>query len=180
MKIVIVNGVGRTGKDQFVDFFKKNYKYKCVNWSTIDKVKKISKKNFGWNGEKTDDARLFLSEIKRVWSEFNNGPFEDMNKKIYSHYSKLKKKEKNNIIYFIHCREPQEIQKFVDKYGDSCITLLLKRDNIEVPNNNSDKNVTNFNYDYIIDNNGDKTMLEIQAKNFIQKLSFKYALVVLE
>jgi len=75
MKIIIVNGSSGVGKDEFANLFKKNYQYKCYNWSTIDKVKKISEHNFGWNGDKTDEARKFLSEIKRIWTEFNNGPF---------------------------------------------------------------------------------------------------------
>ena len=170
MKIVIVNGAAKVGKDQFANFFKKHYKYKSVNWSTIDKVKKISKRNFGWNGKKTDEARKLLSEMKRIWSEFNNGPFEDMVQKISKYNSGLKKVDKENIIYFIHCREPHEIQKFVDKYGDKCITMLLNKEDREVPNNESDKNVANFKYDYYIDNNGNKKDLEKQVKDFIEKL----------
>lgn len=170
MKVIIINGSASVGKDQFANFFKKHYKHKSVNWSTIDKVKKVSKKHFGWNGKKTNEARLFLSEIKRVWSEFNNGPFEDINNKIFNHYSKLNKKDRKNIVYFIHCREPHEIKKFIEKYNDLCLTILLKRDNVEVPNNESDKNVMNFTYDYVIDNNGDKKLLKEQVLNFIKIL----------
>jgi len=170
MKIVVVNGSARSGKDNFVNYFKKHYNSKCFNWSTIDKVKRVSRRNFGWNGRKTDEARLFLSELKRIWTEFNNGPFEDMVNKITRHYTKLDKKDKQNVIYFIHCREPHEIQKFVDKYEDKCITLLLKRDDRDVPNNESDKNVANFNYDHIINNIGDKKQLEKEAIEFINKI----------
>ena len=65
MKVIIVNGSSRVGKDQFANFFKKHYEYKCVNWSTIDKVKKVSKRNFGWNGKKTDEESQILLI---VWS----------------------------------------------------------------------------------------------------------------
>jgi len=164
-----LNGSAKSGKDQFAKFAK-NYHKDCVNWSTIDKVKKIAKRNFGWDDKKTDEARLFLSEIKRVWSEFNNGPFEDMIKKITNHHSKLDENQKNNFIYFIHCREPHEIQKFVDEYKSQCITILLKRDDREVPNNDSDKNVANFNYDYLIQNNGNKKDLKTEAIDFIEKI----------
>jgi len=170
MKIIIVNGSNNCGKDQFANFFKKYYEYKSVNWSTIDKVKKISKRNFGWDGKKTDDARLFLSEIKRVWSEFNNGPFEDMVQKIFKYNSNLSKSERQNVVYFIHCREPHEIQKFVDKYGIKCLTVLLKRDDREIANNDSDKNVANYEYDFYIDNNGDKKELEKQVLEFIETI----------
>ena len=173
MKIIIINGSSSVGKDNFANFFKKHYEYKSVNWSTIDKVKKVSKRNFGWNGKKTDEARLFLSEIKRVWTNFNNGPFEDMINKITKHYSKLEKKEQQNMIYFIHCREAHEIQKFVDKYGDDCKTILLKREDREVPNNDSDRNVANFNYDFTIDNNGNKQDLKKQSLEFINTLTKK-------
>ena len=173
MKVIIINGAARNGKDQFVNFFTKNYEFKTVNWSTIDKVKKVAKSNFGWDGKKTDEARLFLSEIKRVWSDYNDGPFKYMVNKISKHFDKLDKKDKKNMIYFIHCREPKEIQKFVDYYVDDCITILLKREDREVPNNDSDKNVSNFNYDYTIDNDGDKKLLKKKSLEFIEILKNK-------
>ena len=111
MKIVILNGSNQTGKTNFARFFKKHYEYKCINWSTIDKIKKLSKRHFGWDGKKTDEARKFLSEMKRIWVEYNNGPFNDMVEQISTHYSKLNKKDKKNFIYFIDCREPYEIQR---------------------------------------------------------------------
>lgn len=167
MRIIILNGSANRGKDNFANFFKKHYKYVCLNWSTIDQVKMVSKKYFGWDGKKTDDARKFLSDIKRIWSDYNNGPFDNMVKQI-SKYNRNHKKDREYTIYFIHCREPREIQKFVDKYGNKCITILLTRDDREIPNNDSDKNVANFNYDYVINNNGDKKDLENEAIKFVK------------
>ena len=135
-----------------------------------DQVKKISKNSFNWNEEKTDEARRFLSELKRIWTEFNNGPFEYMSNKISKHYNSLINIDQDNVVYFIHCREPKEIQKFLDKYGDNCVTLLVRRNNVNVPNNESDKNVENFDYDYYIDNDGDKEDLKQKAKEFIKIL----------
>jgi hypothetical protein len=168
MKVIVINGSARSGKDQFTNYVKKHYDGKCMNWSTIDKVKKISRRNLGWDGKKTEEARKFLSEIKRVWGEYNNGPFMDITKRISTFNSKLNKKNKKNIIYFIHCREPYEIQKFVDKYGDKCMTVLLKRDDREVPDNLADKNVGNFDYNVTIQNNGNKKDLEKDAIKFIE------------
>ena len=45
------------------------------------------------NHAETDDARKFLSEMKRIWSEYNNGPFNDVVEKIDKHNKKLDKKE---------------------------------------------------------------------------------------
>lgn len=171
MKIFVINGSASSGKDQFVKFIKQNSKNKCFNWSTIDKVKKITRKHFGWNAEKTEDSRLFLSEVKKIWSEFNDGPFTHMSNKIDRHHSKLIKKHKREVIYFIHCREPEEIQKFVEKYADKCSTILIKRKGIEIPNNNSDKNVHDYQYDYVIENNEDLTVLETKAKSFLNEIN---------
>jgi dephospho-CoA kinase len=170
MQILIINGAATSGKDQFVKFFKKNYPYKCYNWSTIDKVKKIAKKHLGWDGRKTDEARLFLSEIKRIWSNYNNGPFQYMVEKIETNHRKLEEDDKNRVIYFIHCRESDEIQKFVSYFGDKCHSLLILRKNINVPKNKSDENVEHFSYDFTIENNGDLTELEKKAKEFVKKL----------
>jgi dephospho-CoA kinase len=175
MKVVIINGAAMNGKTNFSRFFKKHYEYKCVNWSTIDKIKKIAKRNFGWDGKKTNEGRKFLSEIKRIWGDYNNGPFTDMVKKIANHSSSLNKKDRENFIYFVDVREPYEIQKFVNEYGDNCITVLLKRDDREVPDNDADRNVANFDYDYTIENNGVKKDLEKSAIKFIEEIKNKKA-----
>jgi len=73
--LILINGANNSGKDQFVEFFAKHYKFKTVNLSTIDRVKELSEQYFGWNGKKTEEARKFLAEMKRIWAEFNNGPF---------------------------------------------------------------------------------------------------------
>lgn len=174
MYVIVVNGSNQSGKDQFVEFFGKHYEFKSLNWSTIDKVKELASKNFGWNGKKTEEARKFLSEMKRIWSEFNNGPFIYMTKKIKSHYSKLSKKDKYTIIYFIHCREPQEIEKFKNKYKEKCITVLIKRDirteKNKIANNLSDMNVDNYSYDKIIMNTGNKMDLELESIKFVEEI----------
>jgi hypothetical protein len=58
----------------------------------------------------------------------------------------------------------------VDKYNNKCITVLLKREDRDIPNNESDKNVANFNYDFIINNVGDKKQLEKEALDFLNKI----------
>lgn len=167
MKVIIINGTGGSGKDLFVEFFQKNYKYKCLNLSTVDDVKEIAENYLGWDGIKNDKSRKFLSELKRIWKEYNNGPFNGIINKIteFENYTKNKKN-----IFFVHSREPKEIQEFVDKFGDKCITLLVKR-NVEIPNNDSDMNVEKFNYDYIIENNDTIKELELKAIDFIKKVS---------
>ena len=64
-----------------------------------------------------------------------------------------------------------QVSEFVDKYKDKCITILLKRCDRDVPNNDSDKNVSNFNYNYLIENSGNKKDLEKEALNFLKKIT---------
>jgi hypothetical protein len=142
--IVIINGVARSGKDTFVELYTKHSTKYIINKSTIDKAKEIALL-MGWNGKKDDKSRKLLSDIKQLHTDYNDGPFET-----------LKNNAKNlgyNSMIFIHCRESDQIQKFKDCFKDECTTLLIKRDNIETPNNKSDKDVFNFNYDLIVENN---------------------------
>lgn len=171
MKVIIINGAAASGKDQFVKYFQKHYPYQCCNWSTIDKVKEIAQNHLGWDGEKIENARLFLSELKRIWSDYNNGPFQWMVKKIDSHYQEQNDEDKSKVVYFIHCRESDEIQKFKATYGNKCHTLLIQRDGMKMPENKSDKNVGRYPYDFINENNGDLNELEIKARNFAKSMA---------
>ena len=177
MQVIIINGSNSSGKDNFVEYFIKHYEFKAINMSTIDRVKELAKKYYGWNGKKTEEARKFLADMKKVWSEFNNGPFNYTTNEIKEHYDKLDKKEKKNFVYFVHCREPEEIQKFKDKYGDDCLTVLLKREERnekkQIANNHADMNVDNYNYDNIILNNGSKIDLELESVKFVEIIKNK-------
>ena len=174
MIIILLNGANNSGKDQFANFFAKHYESKCINLSTIDRVKELSKKYFGWNGKKDNESRKFLSEMKRIWSEFNNGPFLYMVEKIKENNLKLEKKDKDGVVYFIHCREPLEIEKFKDEYKDSFLSVLLKREIRDekkaIADNDSDMNVDNYEYDKIILNNSTKIDLELEAVKYVEEI----------
>lgn len=176
MIVVIINGSNNSGKDNFVDFFIKHYKYKSINMSTIDRVKHISKKYFGWDGKKNEKSRKFLAEIKKLWADYNNGPFLYMVQNIENHYNLLSKKNKENFVFFIHCREPEEIDKFKKQY-DKCITVLLKRndrtDKNKIADNHADMGVENYDYDLIVNNNGNKIDLELESIKFIEYIKNK-------
>lgn len=178
MKIIIINGSSKAGKDKFVKLFKYEHDdLRVKNYSSIDKVKSIAEIAFGWNGKKDEKSRKMLSDIKKAWSEFNNGPTNDIiNKiKIDIQYSIDNKKDKENI-YFVHIREPEEINKIKNIYKNECITLLIKKDNNgDIPNNYSDKNVDNYKYDIIIENNGNLDDLKSKVDDFYKKISKDYA-----
>ena len=170
MKVVVINGVAISGKDKFVSFFKEiSNDLRVKNYSSIDRVKQISEICFGWDGKKNDKSRQLLSEIKRVWTEYNDGPFETIKTQIETDikWSKNKGKDVSKNVYFLHIREPKEILKVKKYYGD-CITLLIKKDVNFIPNNYSDKNVENFDYDYIVDNNKSEKELRKRADEFLR------------
>ena len=158
-KIVIINGTGGCGKDTFVDICSK-YK-KVYNFSSIDSLKEIAR-IIGWNGSKSDKDRKFLSDLKKLTTEYNDFAFNNIKDAINNFNNS------NDELMFIHIREPEEIKKVVDKFKVK--TLLIKRENQElIKTNNSDAFVLNYNYDYIIINT---TLEEYENKalNFIKEL----------
>ncbi len=157
-KIIIINGSGGCGKDQFIEFFK-HKKIIVYNISTIDKVKKIAKL-MGWNGEKDETSRKFLSDLKSLWINFNSYIFDDI---INFCDSKINSKQ---TFIFIHCREPEEIKKFKKYFKNKCITLLIKRPEFILYSNSSDRNVDKYEYDKILFNNKSLKHLKKLANNF--------------
>lgn len=163
-KVIVINGVGTCGKDTFVEFFKKYSKSNVRLISTVDDVKMILKE-MGWDGKTKDvKTRKALHDIKMVWTEYNNGVFNGIKEAINEHSLK------RETIFFVMCREPEEIRKFKDYYRSSCTTLLVKRDSAVVKGNYADESVYDYAYDVIIDNNGTLSQLEDSAKLFIEEL----------
>ena len=74
---------------------------------------------------------------------------------------------------FIDCREPKEIQKFVDRLGAKTIFIDRKIEDYNA-SNHADANVENFEYDIVINNNGTLEDLAAAAMNFIKTEGIKY------
>lgn len=171
-KIFVINGHNQVGKDTFVKMLQEiadNKNEKILNVSTIDYVKDIAKK-CGWDGTKTDRNRRFLSDLKDLLTEWNDGPHKAIDEIIY-HYN-----ETMNAI-FIHCREPEEIRRFVDDYAATTI-LVERNDAIQCSSNHADLGVNNYNYDIIINNSRGLKELKEEAEIFYdsflsEKLDFK-------
>ena len=172
MRVVVINGVGGAGKDLFVAFCASILgPDKVKNYSTVDYVKAVAAQS-GWDGTKDDKNRKFLSELKRVLTEWDYIPYrrtkieiEDFEEKMF----KMGGKYAENSIMFIHCREPKEIQRFKEEFGAT--TLLIQRDAAEEKNwqNESDKAVFNYEYDCVIPNNGSLSELRARAEIFLRE-----------
>jgi len=172
MKIIVINGGASVGKDKFVEIFTNLSNFRVKNYSSVDKIKHISEMCFGWNGKKDEKSRKFLSDVKRAWSEFNDGPTNDILNRIEIDIKYCIENGKNieNNVYFVHIREPEEIAKIQKIYGDNCITLIINK-NVDIhPDNSSDKNVNNYEYQYTIDNNSGLEELNEKVKQFITNI----------
>ena len=160
-EIVVINGTGGSGKDTFVSFVKEVVKVK--NFSSIDKVKEIAKM-VGWGGNecKTDKDRKFLSDLKKLTTEYNDMSFRTIKEAIEEF------RNSDEEIMFIHIREPEEIERAVLEFG--CKTLLVKRKGYKnIETNYSDAHVDDYKYDYVIEND---TLEELEkvAREWAKKL----------
>ena len=100
-EIVVINGSGGVGKDTFVQFCGEYTS--IMNISSVDKVKEAAKVLAGWNGEKDEKSRKFLSDLKELGIEYNDAPF----KYISNMAEEFKNSDKQ--IMFVHIREFEEI-----------------------------------------------------------------------
>ncbi len=158
-EIIIINGTGGSGKDTFVEYVSKYAK--VYNFSSVDKVKEVAKL-IGWSGTKTDKDRKFLSDLKKLTTEYNDMSFNSIKNAVE------KFEKSNDEIMFIHIREPEEISRAVNKFNAK--TLLVKREGLDlITTNYSDASVENYNYDFVIKNTT-LNELDNSAERLVDKL----------
>ena len=146
---IIINGKGGVGKDTLCDFVSNHFRTKKI--SSITPILKIAKAGH-WNGDKDDKSRKLLSDLKHLFTNYNDLSFN---------YLKSQTGEfllSDNEILFIHMREPEEIGKYLKYAEDICLyckTLLIKRDTMEhkIYGNDADDMVDYYQYDAIYKNN---------------------------
>ena len=181
-QIFIINGSGGVGKDEFVimisnqcyKLIEKNNDYsyykewlKVKNYSSVTKVKEIAK-IIGWDGSKTEKDRKFLSDLKLLTSQYNDMSMNDIKKCVNTFMND--KYEVDAKIMFIHIREVKEITRAVNEFKEyNAKTILVKRNSVKhITSNMADENVYNYNYDIVINNDGNMNDLEVIAKKFLK------------
>lgn len=163
--VVVINGYNQVGKDTFIDLFKNVTKEKVHNISTVDMVK-VAAEVLGWNGEKNENAREALHEIKKIGNKY------------FDHsrtYVKDYVRKNTGSFIFVHCREPEEISWLVENVPKiselvECKTLLIKNDRVEAANNYADQSVLNYVYDNTIWNSGTLEELTTEAEKYLNEL----------
>ena len=173
MKIYILNGKAGSGKTTFFKLIEEKCHNYVYNYSTVDLVKKVAG-GCGWNGSKTPENRKFLSDLKDLLIEWDDVPYKDCLKEIkrITSLADIYDVEHDDWAIFIDCREPKEIQKFVDRLGAKTIFIDRKIEDYNA-SNHADANVENFEYDIVINNNGTLEDLAAAAMNFIKTEGIK-------
>ena len=179
MSIYVINGKPGVGKDRFcsnvIDIMGSE---KAAVFSTVDGVKTIAKL-FGWNGKKDGKARRFLSNLKKALAEWNDFPVEHTVARVENFLQEVEKNGysgcSEHAAVFIMCREPEEIRRLCETLNAK--SILVKRhiyDDMET-SNKSDEDVFNYEYDILIENNGDLQDLAALAIDFVkdENLFFK-------
>ena len=174
MKIYILNGKAGSGKTTFFKLIEEKCRNYVYNYSTVDLVKKVAY-GCGWDGSKTPENRKFLSDLKDLLTEWDDVPYKDCLKEIkrITSLADIYDIEHDDWAIFIDCREPKEIQKFVDRLGAKTIFIDRKIEDYNA-SNHADANVENFKYDIVINNNGTLEDLAAVAMNFIKTEGIKH------
>ena len=172
MKIVVINGMPRSGKDTFIKAVSSLDTPRCYATSTIDEVKNIAY-DCGWDGKKTPKARKFLSDLKSLLTIFNDYPLQSCVDYInhilfYLDGADIPTK---NVIFFISCREPKEIDRI--KYLFGAKTLVVRRPEVEQTKylTNSDNDALEYEYDYEIFNSGTIEEFYAAAQYLVEEIA---------
>jgi len=164
-KVFIINGSGYSGKDTFVKLFNKNTESTVFNISTVDNIRDCLT-TLGYKFDKMiPESRKLMCDIKEFLVKYDDIPFKFVVSE-YETYSNFM----NDFVLFIHCREPEEIDKFKKYFGDICNTLLIRRKGIDVPDNKADMGVENYDYDFIVDNPADSRLTKKSSLSKYEKI----------
>lgn len=168
MKIFVVNGLPQAGKTTFERACAKHYSGEVKIVSTVDFVKYVAA-ICGWDGTKTPQNRKFLSDLKALLLEWNDVPW----KKVVSElkiFAEEERSHKYETIVFIDSREPMEIARFSRELNAESILITRPDLHVEAQSNSSDANVFNYDYDYIISNDGTVAEWEEKAELFLKTI----------
>ena len=162
-KIFITNGSGGNGKDTFAEFLSKYIS--VFKYSSIDLVKEMYESIGIDRNSKDEKKRKLYSDTKDMLTKYDDIPFKDI-RSIVNDF------KNNNIeaeVLLIDIREPEEIARAVETFGAE--TILIDNPNVKkIESNHADANVFNYEYDYIIQNDGTLEQLDLMSKLFVREI----------
>lgn len=165
---IVINGRGGVGKDTLCNFASSVYKVRNV--SSVTPIKEIARL-CGWDGQKDDRSRKFLSDLKQLTTDYNDFPNQYI---VKEHDAFLKSDEE---IMFIHIREGEQIVHFCESIQNACVTLLIQRDLGKLYyGNRSDDEVESIPYDYVYQNNLPLEAAKMDFLTFLKKMIHESAI----
>ena len=160
--VLIVNGKPRAGKDTFVELL--SYMIPVYKYSIIEKVKCIAL-DCGWKGKKEERDRKFLYKLKKLTDEYSDMSFIDVYEKIEA----FAKDEIKEVLFAVDIRDPEDMEMMKDLTG--AFTVFIENENVpEITSNPADANVANYEYDFVIKNNGTMDDYKREVYNFLMTL----------
>lgn len=183
LDVVCINGSNKTGKDFFIRLFKacvarRELSVLIHNVSSIDPYRYAFQNLF--SGERyrgSDEQREALNSLKKLAVSYNDAPFEYIKERISDQWIKaVSRKKLDRLIVFVHVREPDEIAKIGEWYGNDIVTTVLIEadgplaDRLHIADNDADKNVSEYDYDLCVGNIGDIKQLTNQSDRLITYL----------
>ncbi len=174
--VIVINGRGGVGKDTLCDLAAT--RYAVTNLSSITPIKELAAR-CGWAGEKTDKARRFLSDLKRLLIAYNDYPTTWAAAQYRTFLAG------DDQILFMHIREPEEIDKFVRATHGQAKTLLIRggrRDaqRASAYGNPSDDGVEDYAYDYYYVNDAPLDQVREEFLAFLDRVYEKDSAVLTE
>lgn len=162
-KVYVTNGSAENGKDTFAEFLAKYIS--VFKYSSIDLVKEMFEVVGVSKGNKTEKKRKLWSDGKDLLTKYDDIPFKD----IASIVADFKNDKIETEVLLIDIREPEEIARAVETFGAE--TILVRNPNAgKIESNHADRDVENYEYDYIIENNGTLEQLEFVARRFVDEI----------
>lgn len=160
--VFIVNGKPRAGKDTFAMIL--NRYMNVYKYSAVTKVKEIATL-CGWDGQKEERDRKFLHELKMLTSEYSDMAYQD----VVNEIKKYRNGEIEADVFIVDVREPEEIERLAKEVG--AITVFIENNNVPaITSNAADANVENYEYDFVVPNNGTMNDFEEEIKLFMEFL----------
>ena len=174
MKIIMISGKARSGKDTLADFLIKDLEEKNKKVCKVQigqYIKYYAMKYFGWDGEEETKPRDLLIHLGTDIIRNKIDPNFHINRLI---------QDIEVLSYFYDTfivsdvRFPVEIEKVKEKYND-VLTIKIERESTELTEsqkaNITETALDSFNdYDIVIDNNGTLEELQEKATSIIQKV----------
>ena len=162
-KVYITNGSAGNGKDTFAEFLNKYIS--VFKYSSIDLVKEMFETVGISRDNKTEKKRKLWSDAKDMLTQYDDIPFKD----ITSIVTDFKSNKIEAEVLLIDIREPEEIARAVETFGAQAI--MVNNPNVEqVTSNHADANVENYEYNYIIENDGTLEQLDKMAYFFCEQV----------